>query len=349
MLVAFRDQDPNGNGKKDEIPLTGRITGAGSSSPVDPMNYLLNAFFYYNSFTYFTAKNHVLDAPFKSQEYRDALIFINKLYKEGLISQLTWTQSAAEERSLLNPDGSDPYLVGVVTASSSSDFLEGKDSIRAYSPLKPLKDYTGKGGFSPLNYTRNLTTYISADCAHPVEAFKLLDFMCSQESYLRQRWGEEGVDWVYAEPGKTGNRGGEAKIKVLNPNVFTDQNAQCWHLVASVADEKYWQYEVDLSDPNAWNTMYVHKLNEVYDNAVNAPQPEEIFDFAIYSLSDYEERSEFARELTDYIVARRSAFCTGETDPNNDADWNEYLNGLDALKYDRWIELAQIGYNRLFE
>ena len=79
------------------------------------------------------------------------------------------------------------------------------------------------------------------------------------------------------------------------------------------------------------------------------PQPDEIFDFAIYSLSDYEERSEFARELTDYIVARRSSFCTGEMDPNNDADWQDYLNGLDALKYDRWIELAQIGYNRIFE
>ena len=349
VLVAFRDGDPNGNGKHDEIPLTGRITGAGSSSSVDPMNYLLNAFTYYNSFTYFTAKDHVLDAPFKSQEYRDALIFINKLYNEGLISQLTWTQSSSELRSLLNPEPGDPYLVGVVTAASSSDFLEGKDSMRAYRPLLPLKDHTGKGGFAPINYTRNLTTYFSIDCEHPVEAFKLVDFMCSQESYLRQRWGEEGVDWVYAEPGKTGNRGGEAKIKVLNPNVFTDQNAQCWHMVASVADEMYWQYEVDLSDPNAWNTQYVNKLNEMYDIETNAAQPEEIFDFAIYSQADYEERSEFARDLTDYIVARRSAFCTGEADPNSDADWQEYLTGLDSLQYDRWIELAQIGYNRLFE
>ena len=351
VLVAFRDKDPNGNGKKDEIPLIGRITGAGSSTSVDPMNYLLNAFFYYNSFTYYTANNHKLDAPFKSQEYRDALIFIRKLYDEGLISQLCWTQSATELRSLLNPTGNDPYLVGVVTALSSSDFQEGNDSMRAYVPLEPLKDYTGKGGYAPINYTRNLTTYISADCAHPLEAFKLLDFMCCSESYLRQRYGEFGVDWDWAEPGKAGHRGGEAKIKQLNPTVFTDQNAQCWHLVVTVANEEDWQYEVDLSDPTAWNTLYVNKLNEMYRIETNARRPEEIFDFAIYSQSDYDERSEFARDLTDYIVSRRSAFCTGESglDPANDADWEDYLKGLDTYQYDRWIELAQIGYDRIFE
>ena len=80
----------------------------------------------------------------------------------------------------------------------------------------------------------------------------------------------------------------------------------------------------------------------------SAPQPKEIFDFAIYSLSDYDERAEFARDLTDYISDRRSEFCTGLMDPNSDADWQTYLDGLDRLKYDRWIELAQIGYNRIF-
>ena len=76
---------------------------------------------------------------------------------------------------------------------------------------------------------------------------------------------------------------------------------------------------------------------------------DEVFDFAIYSTSDYEERSEFAKDLTEYVFERRSQFCTGVMDPNSDEDWQNYLDGLQALHYDRWIELAQIGYNRLFE
>ena len=200
-----------------------------------------------------------------------------------------------------------------------------------------------------MGYARIMTTYISSSCEHPVEAFKLLDFLCSSDSYLRQRYGEFGVDWTWAEPGKTGHRGGEAKIKLLNPDVFGTQNAQCWHTVGSVFSETDWQYEVDFSDPDDWDALRAKKLNELYGYSVDVPQPEEVFDFAIYSLADYEERSEFAQDLTAYINDRRAAFCTNELDPANDADWQAYLDGLDALRYDRWIELAQIGYNRIFE
>ena len=114
-------------------------------------------------------------------------------------------------------------------------------------------------------------------------------------------------------------------------------------------DETYWQYEVDFTNTDDWNVRHVNKCNEVYNYTVEIPKPAEVFEFAIYSTSDYEERSEFAKELTSYIRNRRASFCTGEMDPNNDADWQSYLDGLDTNRYDRWIELAQIGYNRISE
>ena len=348
VLVAFRDGDPNGNGKKDEIPMVGKVS-SNYYSAMDPMNYIINAYTYFNNDAHFVAENRTITTPYKSEEYREALKFINKLYKEGLISQLSWTQSASELKGLINPAPGDPYLAGVVFYGSTSIFNQGSDALRAYNPLRPLGDASGRGGCAPMGYARIMTTYISADCAHPVEAFKLLDFLCSSDSYLRQRYGEFGVDWTWAEPGKTGHRGGEAKIKLLNPDVYGTQNAQCWHTVGSVFSETDWQYEVDFSDPDNWDALRAKKLNELYRYSLDVPQPDEVFDFAIYSLADYEERSEFASDLTAYINDRRAEFCTGVLDPANDADWQSYLDGLDALHYDRWIELAQIGYNRIFE
>ena len=46
LLVAFRDQDPNGNGEKDEIPMTGAVN-AWSKNVI---NYLLNSFVYSGRF-----------------------------------------------------------------------------------------------------------------------------------------------------------------------------------------------------------------------------------------------------------------------------------------------------------
>ena len=345
VLVAFRDGDPNGNGKKDEIPIVGRTSHTYEAT--DPLNWIINAYTYFDDHVHFVANNRTITSPYNSDEYREALKFINKLYKEGLITQISWTQSDSELKGLINPMEGEPYLAGIVFYYSTKIFTDGSDALRAYTPLKPLKAETPKGGYAANYYDRIMTTYITADCERPDLAFKLLDFFCSSDAYLRQRYGEFGVDWVWAEPGRPGHRGGEAKIKLLNPMAYSEQNAQCWHSVGTVASELDWQYEIDESDE--WNTLRVKKLNQLYQNSMDAPIPDEVFDFAIYSLSDYEERSEFASDLTTYVFHRRSEFCTGTLDPNSDADWQEYLDGLQALHYDRWIELAQIGYNRLFE
>ena len=347
VLVAFRDKDPNGNGKRDEIPITGKALY--TYVPTDPLNWIINAYTYMNPSVHFVANNRKITTPYKSDEYREALKFIGKLYKEGLISQITWTQTNSELKGIINPAPGDPYLAGIVFYDTNSIFNQGSDALRAYTPLKPLKAETPKGGYAVNTYSRGLTTYISADCAHPDLAFKLLDFMSSSDSYLRQRYGEFGVDWTWAEPGKTGHRGGEAKIKLLNPQAYAEQNAQCWHFVSTVASEMDWQYEVDYSDTENWDVQWVKKINQLYENSMNAPVPDEVFDFAIYSLSEYEERSDFALDIRDYVFNRRSAFCTNELDPNDDAAWQEYLDGLDALHYDRWVGLAQNGYDRIFE
>ncbi|MBQ3071661.1 MAG: extracellular solute-binding protein [Oscillospiraceae bacterium] len=347
VLVAFRDQDPNGNGKKDEIPLIGKTYGTWAAP--DPLNWILNAFTYYNDKIYYRVQDGKLDVPFKSEEYRDGLKFVNKLVAEGLMSPLTWTQSAEELKSLVNPNEGDDFVVGIFCGNSPSIFNQGNDSLRVYEPLKPLKDHTGQGGYSIIATGHSMQTYISADCERPDLAFKLLDLTCSQESYLRQRYGEYGVDWVYSEGGKPGHRGGEAKIKLINPNAFYEQNNHSWHEIGSVYSDLDWQYEVDQSDPENWDTLYVNKLNKMYQQAVDAPHMEEEFDFAIYSVSDYAERADFARDLISYIYNRRSQFCTGELDPHSDSDWQTYMEGLDVLQYDRWVELAQMGYDRIFE
>jgi len=39
-------------------------------------------------------------------------------------------------------------------------------------------------------------------------------------------------------------------------------------------------------------------------------------------------------------------FCLGLRDPSNDDEWNNYLEDLQACKYERWVEYGQIAYDR---
>ena len=81
VLVAFKNQDPNGNGKPDEIPLMGCATASG-----DIVNYLINCFIYVNNDRWWNVdENGKLYLPHTTEQYRQALEYVNRLYKEGLL------------------------------------------------------------------------------------------------------------------------------------------------------------------------------------------------------------------------------------------------------------------------
>ncbi|MBQ7566200.1 MAG: extracellular solute-binding protein [Oscillospiraceae bacterium] len=346
VLVAFRDQDPNGNGKKDEIPMIG-VADGGS---YDIISYLINAFIFYNYSYHYNVTDGKLWAPYDTDEYRQALITINQFVSEGLISPLTWTQTNAEMKSLINGlDGT--YVCGVTAGHADLAFEFGNDSMFRYVPLHPLADETGRGGYCPLSdFPLRYTTRITCDCENPDLAFKFLDFTMSQESYMRQRWGEYGVDWEWSDGSKPGNLGGTADFKLLNPTQFSSQNAGSWHAVYTVASEKYYEYEVDFSDLTDWDTNRALKLLQNYQNALDAGQPDEMFTVVAYTADEYERRTDVASDLQEYIKTSRTQFCNGILDPTDDATWNEYLDNLKAMHfYDDWIEPAQTAYDRLQE
>ena len=51
------------------------------------------------------------------------------------------------------------------------------------------------------------------------------------------------------------------------------------------------------------------------------------------------------KEFVDQSFAR---FVTGDLDVNSDADWNNYLAQLEALKVDRFVEILQIACDRMY-
>ena len=55
---------------------------------------------------------------------------------------------------------------------------------------------------------------------------------------------------------------------------------------------------------------------------------------------------EYNVDLNGAVSLAMSEFCTGVRDPNDDAEWQAYLDDLAALKFERWAELAQASYDR---
>ncbi len=346
VLVAFRDKDPNGNGKKDEIPMMGLHHSLGRGVE----NLIINAFIQYAPARKVMIEDGKAFSYHNQDEYRQALIFMNKLIKEGLLSELAFTSGPSELQRLLNPVGDEPYTVGICCAYTTGDFHENSESIFKYEPLAALKDYTGRGGYSMFDAPTVLSYYaIAWDCVNPLLAFRFMDFMHSPVAYMHQRWGVEGVDWDWIEntPYKdqakgNGMFGGDAKYVIYNDGFREDAH---WFSYCYYADEMNWQVFVDPNKNDYVNTYYKKSAqNVLLQREVGQPEDE----LLIFTRTAEEDELffEYNSELSTLLNAAKTEFCMGRRDPNSDADWQAYLDELKALKFERWAEIGQASFDR---
>jgi len=94
VLRAFKEQDPNGNGKMDEIPALGVVPASNTTTGTttyDLPAYLLNNWLYLDDSKFFNSENGKLYSPYVTEEYREGLKGLNALVGEGLLSSLCWT------------------------------------------------------------------------------------------------------------------------------------------------------------------------------------------------------------------------------------------------------------------
>ena len=343
VLVAFRDKDPNGNGKKDEIPMIGKA----NSGWDDPLRPIINAFIYWHSsYDFSVDESGKIGTPYDQDEYRQALIYASDLVKEGLLSPLTWTQTSSELKNMFNPDSRDEELCGVLCGHLTVKLNPNSPAMYDYETVAPFKAETPKGGYAPIrSYAYSFNAFITADCKHPVEAFKFLDFLSTEEGFLRGRYGVPGRDWVEVPDAEPADERGGMAFRVLGDGVLSSQNNITWHGNWGVADYTYYH----ILNEDEWALERSRRSTENYKNYYAVGQPEKTFVFGIYSREEQETRTEIEKDLQEYIKDRRAQFCTGLMDPRSDADWQAYLEGRKSLRYDEWVALAQTADDRLPE
>ena len=83
-------------------------------------------------------------------------------------------------------------------------------------------------------------------------------------------------------------------------------------------------------------------------NIEHGPALEDLVGGTSFAYTD-EEISEWAdarTALDTYINEAKTLFAMGELNPNDDADWNAYLDELGKLQYQEIIAVDQAAYDR---
>ena len=166
--------------------------------------------------------------------------------------------------------------------------------------------------------------------------------MLSEDASLFSRYGVEGTDWKRVDestPAMFASIGAKAKILQILP-------------YGSIQNSHWNQFNpsyrsADISDTLAWDG---DPLNGEYIKAQALPAyigkgPDEIFlrtQMAL-DLDDMQEFNDLYNSISTYVKETVALFVSGEKDI--DKDWSEFTGSLKNLGVDRYLELAQKGYD----
>lgn len=342
MLIAFKEQDPNGNGVADEIPFSGNAEGLGGwHNSVE--QFLMNSFVFYDRIQHdrLLLIDGQVQAAYAQPGYREGLRFLNRLYSQGLIDP----NSLIQDNAALLQIGSqmEPHLLGATSGGWMGTYTEPKTLAQGgemdnWIAVPPLLGPEGvqTAAYAPWGF--NVGRFVVTSAAeHPDVVFRLADLMYSNEATMRNTFGVPEIDWIVPPDGELGINGLQAAYRTIAnwsdgmTNTAWRQSGMTYRTsdfrLSQSAQEQF--VEVPLFE--ASNAMLPY-----------APAIEALIPPLTYEDDAASEVTEIQLAVKTYVDEMLVRFITG--DANIDAEWDAYLATLDSQGLSRLLELTQAAY-----
>jgi putative aldouronate transport system substrate-binding protein len=340
VLKAFRDKDPNGNGKADEIPFTGE-------SGLRAVYALMTSFTpTYASGQYaglYLDDQGRIRAATVTPEFKAGLTYLARLFKEGLIDQNIFTMNTDQMKKITeNPSG---IILGSAVTGFNGTFNMGGTNHKNYDPIPPVK---GPGGARWVMYTPYFNSsgamFITNKMKHPDVAMRYVDWFYSPDGLRNSRFGPKDIAWRDAKPGEKAYTG--------QPAVWAQMGAAT-QVVSNLAWLQHGHpqnlgivHTSQLGNDDMYATGTPALLTRVYRfYLVGEPYLYKPVIPPMYLSSDkVKEVAQLRTDIDAYMSESIVRFVTGTG--NIDAEWDAYVKQLNAIGLPKLVEIYQNAYSQ---
>ena len=336
VLIAFKNEDPNGNGDtKDEIPLdfSGFPTFMLGCFGVPMMN---------ESDGYFVedgkVKNYRVD-----ERYKTFMIWLQKLYGEGLINEEVITQDYSKFQSLARGEGS-TAKVGVTLGWESGDRF-GTGVADQYLPLPALKPHADSdenevywGYYSDNNSVNAATVALSANCKNKAEAVKFIDAFYAEDMGIQVLFG--GMNDV----DKCLQDNGDGTYTVLPP-ADSSIDAGTWKWTNSFADYSPYYIPDDMKDKLTMGEDMQRVLEERIPLEATLDMMEKKCEtypakFITYTTDENSDLAMTQANINNIVDQTYSAWLT-DSSRNIEEEWDAYVQSVYDIGLTQNLEIRQ--------
>lgn len=338
-LKAFKEQDANGNGDpNDEIPLTGSPSGWNT----DPTVFLMNAFGPYNKTNtnmlgLTVDENGSIRYAKVTDEWKEGLKYMNRLFEEGLLDSLALTQTGPELQKI----GSNPgdTLIGACAGGSIPPFTPIGENNRwqEYVTVPPLEGPDGfRQAVSDPSYGKS-GLVITSECENVEAVVRAFDLLYTEEGAFGNILGVKGVDYVDANEGDLNYVGEQAQITRIHSSTEAGNNAWAqlgpWYMPSG--------YVLRFTAvPDIEQVLYMETMKNYtqYSAAVESLVPP-------MAMTEAQSRAIIDVEvpMEQYVGQTTAEFIMGAKDI--DATWDEYLKNVNTFGLENYLAAYQEIYD----
>ncbi len=326
VLVAFKEQDANGNGDAgDEIPLA-------TKGGLKNLYYLMTGFGYDTNSLWYTDEEGNVHYAAVEEQYKEMLAFLNKCYSEGLISDdldgTLLTQNITEDR------------VGIVCHDPADNMASSDDLALTSNPscnyqFMPVIQ-AEEGGTAQM--TKRAVTWhyygITSACENPEAAIQWIDYVyASEDGRMLYSYGIEGLSYEVDEAGEI---------------TFTD-------LITN--NETYTSAFSALRSIGAWPTYFINDSGEAFMKIFEGTKVEEAclaaygnmkdpFPEMLGTADESEIYTSMWPDLSTYLDEMFTAFVIGTESLDS---FDSYVETANSLGLQEVIEIKAAQYERYQE
>ena len=350
VLLAFKEQDANGNGDpNDEVPMDYNAYGGNNAwfnsaysmtnllgaLGIQLTNWGVDAYFAEDS----TVKCYAVD-----ERYKLFMKYMNQLYSQGLINDNALTSDYSTFQSLSRGNENGEAMVGVVFGWEETDKF-GPTLYAQYEPLAALDydidvpagtyDTRWRDDYSGLNMSENRVS-MSAKCTDKEAAMRFIDQFYSADVSVQVLFG--GITDGCVE------QTGEDSFKVLDP-LDPDTDAGTWKWTSSFADNGPMYIRRATEIEMAQDMTYALEEREYYNDTIAKAGKTDSYPqmFMKYTADELNTMAVNQANINNIIDNYWSLWMTGDSDI--DADWDSYVQSVYNAGLQEVLDIRQAAFD----
>ena len=327
VLIAFKTQDPNGNGKADEIPVSFINTNGGN----EDIGFLFGSFGPGMNWdmTLVSDDGKVSFAP-SYDGYKEGVKYFNELYKEGLIDVEYMTQDW------------NTYIAKGKENLYGLYFTWDKANVSGMNDMyQPMPALAGPDGTKNVTRTNGMgfdrgRMVVTKDNKNLEATARWMDQLYDPLQSVQNNWGTYGDDKQQNifELDEAANMLKHLPLNGTAPGELRSKTSVGGPLAIL---DTYYGKVTTMPDDAAWR-LDILKKTYVPDMKAN-----KIYPRVFFSLEELDRIATIEADLFPYVLMKRAEWTeSGKVEQ----EWAAYLKELDRLGLQEWLKIKQDGYDR---